>query len=286
MISTTPLDLTTSAAAKSWAGVTGDNTNDLIQQLITAASQQIISYIGRNPLVATYTEVRDGNGGDSLSLWNWPIINVSGLTIADQRFTCWDAPVWPLSGNPATITASTNAVTPGFIVDSGPAYTAPARITLVGYRFTRGRGNVTVRYQAGYTQTFPESQTVAAGTITLNNAATFVANFGVKYANGTALALVSSAPAQGQYTVSSAGVYGFNTADDGQIVTALYQSGQPPYDLVQACNEIVGQDLRRRSHIDEDSVVVAQQNTNYSRLAIPRKTQMVLDTYRQRMVMA
>jgi len=285
-ILSTPLDLTTLALAKTWATITGNTTDDLVQQLITAASQQMIAYMSRNPCVATYTEVRDGNGNDSLSLWNWPIISVSALTIADQRFSWNGDPVWPLSGNPETISSSTNAITPGFIVDSGPAYTAPARITLVGYRFTRGRSNVTIKYQAGYTQTFGETQTIAAGTVTLNNAATFVANFGVSYANGTAFTLVATAPAAGQYTVSAKGVYGFNAADNTQAVTVTYQFGQVPYDLVQACNEIVGQDLRRRSHIDEDSVVVAAQSTNYSRLAIPRKTQMVLDTYRQRMVMA
>jgi hypothetical protein len=282
----TPLDLSTSAAAKIWANIQNNNTDDLVQQLITAASQQIIAYIARNPLVASYTEVRDGNGNDSLSLWNWPIVSVSGLTIADQRFCYNGDPVFPLSGNPATISPSTNAVTPGFIVDSGPAYSAPSRITLVGYRFTRGRSNVKVTYRAGYTQTFPEAQTITAGTVTLNNAATFVADFGVTYANGTAFTLVATAPTVGEYTVSAKGIYGFNAADNTQPVSTLYQFGQVPYDLVQACNEIVGQDLRRRSHIDEDSIVVAAQNTNYSRLAIPRKTQMVLDTYRQRMVMA
>jgi hypothetical protein len=282
----TPLDLTTTAAAKIWAAVTGNNTDDLVQQLVTAASQQIISYIGRNPLVANYTEVRDGNGNDSLSLWNWPVISVSALTVANQRFSWGENPIFPLSGNPANIAASVNAITPGFIVDSGPDYSAPSRITLVGFRFTRGRSNVTVKYQAGYSKTFPEAHIIATGTVSLNNAATFIRDGGVVHANGTPFVLVASAPAAGQYTVSAAGVYGFNAADNTQTVTITYQFGQVPYDLVQACNEIVGQDLRRRSHIDEDSIVVAAQNTNFSRLAIPRKTQMVLDTYRQRMVMA
>jgi hypothetical protein len=282
----TPLDLTTSASAKAWANVKNNDTDDLVQQLVTAASQQIISYIGRNPCVASYTEVRDGNGNDSLSLWNWPIVSVSALSIADQRFSWNGDPVFPQSGNPLAIPLSAQAIAPGFIVDSGPAYTAPARITLVGYRFTRGRANVTIRYRAGYTETFPENQTITGGTVTLNNAATFVANIGVTYANGAAFLLVPGAPTAGEYTLSSTGVYGFNAADNAQVVFVTYQFGQVPYDLAQACNEIVGQDLRRRTHIDEDSNVVAQQNLNFTRLPIPRKVQMVLDTYRQRMVMA
>lgn len=281
----TPLDLTTTAAAKIWAAVTGNNTDDLVQRLVTAASQQIISYIGRNPLVANYTEVRDGNGNDTLSLWNWPVISVSSITVADQYYS-GNTLSYPLSGNPFLVNPSVNAITPGFIVDSGPDYSAPSRITLVGYRFSRGRSNVTVKYQAGYSKTFPEAQTIAAGTVILNNAATFIRDGGVAYANGTAFVNVANAPAAGQYTVSATGVYGFNAADNAQAAIFTYQFGQVPYDLVQACNEIVGQDLRRRSHIDEDSIVVAAQNTNFSRLAIPRKTQMVLDTYRQRMVMA
>ena len=287
-ILTTPLDLTTSAYVKSYANVQKDATDDLIQQLITAASRQILKYIARNPFVANYSETRDGNGNDTLTLWNWPIISVASLTIADQRLWGFPAlPVFPLGGaNPMPVPASTNAVTPGFVIDSGPDYAAPARICLVGYRFTRGRNNVAIQYQAGYTQTFPESQTIASGTVTLDNQATFIRDLGVSYANGIAFTKGASSLAAGQYTVSATGVYEFNPADNDAEIVITYQFGQVPYDLSEACAEIVAQDLRRRQHIDQDSVVAAQQTTNFSRVAIPRKVQPILDQYRQRMVMA
>jgi len=67
-----------------------------------------------------------------------------------------------------------------------------------------------------------ESGTVASAAYTAANHATFVADLGVVYAaTGLPLTLVTAGPSAGQYT-QSAGVYGFNAADNGKAIFVTY----------------------------------------------------------------
>jgi hypothetical protein len=74
------------------------------------------------------------------------------------------------------------------------------------------------------------SADLSSGAITVENAATFLADGGVGYTGGAALTKVASNPAAGQYTVD-AGVYGFNGADTQADVTIAYSFTGPGYDL-------------------------------------------------------
>jgi hypothetical protein len=73
---------------------------------------------------------------------------------------------------------------------------------------------------------FAEVHSVPASTpftITVTSSSHFVADQGVTYASsGFPLIAVASTPAQGQYSVTSAGVYTFSTADQGQGVLISY----------------------------------------------------------------
>jgi hypothetical protein len=111
--------------------------------MISAFSQFLLTLIGRNNILpASYTERRDGNGNDTIGTMNAPIISVASVTIDGAA-----APV--SSGYPA----------PGYWFDENT-------IRLVGGgvgfpwspngfpgRFTRGRGNVSLVYEAGYAAT-------------------------------------------------------------------------------------------------------------------------------------
>ena len=67
-----------------------------------------------------------------------------------------------------------------------------------------------------------ESGTVTTGAVTVSQSAHFLADLGVTYqATGLPLTKVASAPAVGQYAVS-AGVYTFNTSDNGLVVLISY----------------------------------------------------------------
>ena len=71
-----------------------------------------------------------------------------------------------------------------------------------------------------------EAQTVPAATpwqVTVSNAATFVADWGVAYsASGLPLTKVASGPTAGQYSVSATGVYTFSTGDANAAVLISY----------------------------------------------------------------
>jgi hypothetical protein len=85
-----------------------------------------------------------------------------------------------------------------------------------------------------------ESDTVASGAVTVANSATFVEDYGVFYAsNGVQLTPVASAPAQGQYSVSS-GVYSFNTADNGQAVLIYYSYTVASGNKISLANQLAG----------------------------------------------
>jgi hypothetical protein len=69
---------------------------------------------------------------------------------------------------------------------------------------------------------FGESGVVTTGAVTVSNSATFVDDYGViNAATGLPFTKVASAPAAGQYSVA-AGVYTFNTTDNGKTVLISY----------------------------------------------------------------
>jgi hypothetical protein len=285
-----PIDLTTVAYLQQYIGAaqqgtSADVSNFFLQRLVTAASKTAQVYCGRNFFVTPRVgDLYDGTGTQILVLRYWPIILITNLQVQGYAGWCggWSGsqPVFP--SQPFVIPPSVNGQ-PGYVFEPGSG-----TIRLVGgYTFPYGSRNVSVNYLSGFTETFPENQTITTGTVTLNNGATFVQNFGVVYASGPnvgkVLQLVPSAPAAGQYTVSATGVYGFNSADNALLVTVTYQFGQPPYDLQDAVCEIAASEYRRTQHIDQDSQVMGESTISFARLAIPRLAQMRLEEYKNRL---
>ncbi|GEM_PF-443071 len=76
---------------------------------------------------------------------------------------------------------------------------------------------------------------------TVANAATFVADWGVRYGDtGLPLLAVSSVSAAGQYSVSSGGVYTFDAADAGRPVYIDYEYTQPTGATLEMTNVLQG----------------------------------------------
>lgn len=114
---------------------------------------------------------------------------------------------------------------------------------------------------------FEESGTIP-GTpfqITVTNGANFVDDLGVVFsATGLPVKKVASAPAVGQYSVSAAGVYTFNTGDTTKVVKITYTytisatgqkiivprqlMGSAPYFQAQFFTTFQGQDLSLKLH--------------------------------------
>lgn len=83
-------------------------------------------------------------------------------------------------------------------------------------------------------------QATIAGTVTVVNSATFVADFSVyDYTAGKPMTRVASAPASGQYSVS-AGVYTFNAADAGHVAGFNYSYTTTSGQTVSVTNTLMG----------------------------------------------
>jgi hypothetical protein len=127
-------DLTTLDNVKGWLSppltTTGDDA--LLTRLITAASQFIQTWLNRAIASETYSETRDGDGGQKLVFANAPVSAVASLTIDGEAIPLAPSAHWR-----------------GYVF-------SPTVLYLQGRRFTPGFQNVAVSYTAGYDSTPPE----------------------------------------------------------------------------------------------------------------------------------
>ncbi len=128
-------DLCALADVRAWLqtgqGDFPSSEDDILKRLITAASQFIQTWIGRNIAAASYTEVRDGTGGQNLAFRKGPVTAVASVSIDGLAI-----PTAPTDG--------------GFV--AGYVF-SPNMLTLRGYVFTRRAQNVLLTYTAGYATT-------------------------------------------------------------------------------------------------------------------------------------
>jgi hypothetical protein len=245
-------DLTTLADVKAWLGRTDSNSDALLSALITRVSRQIHSYLQRGTILPhAVNEIRDGTGGNTLVLRQWPVLSVSWVTVGSTSIP----PAPAISVNPQA-----GGCGSGWTLEQwdGAPPGRPQVLSLRGYTFgpsfpgARNSQNVLVVYQAGY-QVTAEAQTVTAGAVTVNAPfGAWTSDAGVTYANGTPLVAVNGAPAVDQYQLSATpGVYNFNSADDGASVLISY--GFVPSDLADACIELVSERFKYSERIGEKS---------------------------------
>lgn len=121
--------LATLAQVKEYIGNSADATDDaLLTRLIDAASELIERSCSRVFGSASYTESRDGNGGNFIVLNYRPIISISSVTV--------DGKTIPQSAGPTL---------------AGWVQGSPWKISLRGqYAFTEGVQNVALAYTAGF----------------------------------------------------------------------------------------------------------------------------------------
>src|SRR5262249_39647263 len=114
-----PRDLTTLSNAKAWLNIPATQTSEdaLLTRLVTAESLLFLQAINRANLnQASYTEKRNGSGGSTLMVRNYPIISVQSLTI-----------------DTVSIPASPDGVRAGYVFDD-------YAISLVGGPYISGMG--------------------------------------------------------------------------------------------------------------------------------------------------
>lgn len=130
-------DLTTLTDLKNFISPSvGQSTasDPVLSQLISAVSIGINRFLSRTLAVQTRSEVRNGNGRNSMRTLFYPLLNVSSVVIA------------PFAGSPgATITPPAGNASQLQVLSWDQWF-----IYLVGNVFTRGQQNVTLNYTAGF----------------------------------------------------------------------------------------------------------------------------------------
>ncbi|HEX3429542.1 MAG TPA: hypothetical protein VHT03_01540 [Rhizomicrobium sp.] len=232
-------DLCTLADVKAWLGRSDANSDAMLSTLITRVSRQILSYLCRTTILPhSVSEIRDGTGGETLVLREWPVLLVSSLAISGQ-----------------SVPPASASIGCGFFLETWNGV-PPGRaqvIALNGVCFTRAAQNVSILYSAGY-QVSAEGQTVENGSATVNAPyGAWTSDGGVTYANGTSLTRVTGMPSVGQYqlTPNVPGSYSFNAGDNGEAVLITY--GYVPADLADAAIELVGERFKYAQRIGEIS---------------------------------
>jgi hypothetical protein len=269
-------DLTTLANVKAWlgAGVQPLPTTDdaLLARLVTAASSFVQNWLGRQIASQAYAETMDGNGDTAMLLRQWPVTSVASLTI-----------------DTITIPASSPAPSGnGYLLQpwDGMSEAGPQQLALVGYAFHRRRQNVAVAYTAGYLAQ-GEPQAIPSGTpfqlpVTALSRP-WNGDRGISFAGGAALVFVSSGSlAQGQYGITTTGTpsYVFNAADAGKPIAVTYS--YTPFDIEQACIELVALRYKERSRIGEVSKDTGQSmRLSYSQKDMSDWTREQLMVYRR-----
>jgi hypothetical protein len=120
-------DFTTLAAVKDWLGLTSSAEDALLARLITNTSADIVNYLGRSVLTASFAEKRDGTGGDRIMAAGYPIAAVQSVYV-----------------NGVLLPQSIDGVRAvGWGFDS-------RGFTYVGGRWPMGRRNVWLNYTAGF----------------------------------------------------------------------------------------------------------------------------------------
>lgn len=123
-------DITTLAYVKNYLGIVADDTSmdDVLQQLITSASQFAASYCSRNFVSTTMTKLYSGQDSDCLVLGESPISSVDSVAV-----------------DGVVVQPSASVQQPGFVFDDTALYVRGGVAV-----FTRGVKNIEVTFTAGY----------------------------------------------------------------------------------------------------------------------------------------
>lgn len=150
-------DLTTVTKVKTeWLKISVATDDAILQALITAASRQIVSYLQRSVLSATFTEKRNGTGTSMIVLKHWPVTAITSVTVnasvipassqGSYGWVCnlWDGSTFPI---PPAVIQLVGGGYSGF-----PPYSIPAAPGV----FNEGGQNIQIVYTAGFSTTPPD----------------------------------------------------------------------------------------------------------------------------------
>jgi hypothetical protein len=149
-------DLTTVSKLRQWISLKPGTDDGQLARLVSAVSLALAGYCNRIFKLQGYSEVRNGTGGTVLVLRQIPVMTVGGLWIDGRAIAAKALPdvstVAILDAGAADLATDGTPVSPATPVVSGAGWVLmdERSLQLDGFRFTKGVGNVVVRYTAGY----------------------------------------------------------------------------------------------------------------------------------------
>lgn len=165
-------DLTSLANVKQWLNINTPQSDTLLARLVTAQSAFFETLVNRKILRATYTDIFNGHDGDRVA--NKSFLDVSGAAYGRLLVGVYGAAVtlkrYPVLPRNVADTADTIVVTidggdgTGLLTpvpkatnigqpdqtDGWTFHPDTAQIELIGFRFTTGVVNCSIRYDAGW----------------------------------------------------------------------------------------------------------------------------------------
>lgn len=270
-----PIDLCLAADVKvealiASADVSADN---IISRRITSVSRAIMSWLNIPLIAMVYTEVRNGNGHETMSFLNGPCFAVNSLTI-----------------DTIAVSAAADALSSGYSFNADsisvrgwPATGASSAATFGPYRFNRGRQNVIIQNASGYALPNQTANDWVATTAylygatikpTTNNAGGFI--------------FVATNPASGTSGGTRPTVFnqtpGAATTDGGVTWANLGVTALPaplPEDISEACIDLVNLRIKERTRVGEMSAVTpGGLSVSYFRGNFPPSVQETLQQYK------
>lgn len=255
--------LTNLTNLKAWLEDPSSTSADaLLTRLIQQASRFILNYTQRASFYKTaISEMRNGYGGQTMPLMEWPATNLSSVIVGSRIVTSSQFKLEAWNGLP-----------PG----------GPQLVAIEGGEFTPGNLNVAFSYTTGFYITGQSATVPASGPSTISVQAAngnWGRDDGVTLTNGTPLTLVTGTPGAMQYTAAN-GIYTFNAAQAGAGVLISYS--YIPSDIEQACIEIAAERYRYLKRIGQTNVSAAGQiTTGYSLKALQDYVRETLDNYKR-----
>jgi hypothetical protein len=279
-------DLTTLANAQAWIDATPSNA--VLTPLISRVSRMILSYLNRSKIIpSTVSEYFNGQGTNQLVPPGWPIMKINSLVVSGTAI-----PVSP-QPTPSNVSPTQPTFSPGFGFPQ-PGYrvvpwngTPPGEasdIELNGYVYAFGNQNVVLNYTFGYGIINEPALSIIYTPFTPYGI--WASDTGVTYAS-TGISLLPTtgiSPGVGFYVPPSPDAappvlnYIFNSTD---ITTGvLINYGYIPYDLEQACLELIAERASYRKRVGIRSQALAGQETlNYNLQALPDYIALTIQPY-------
>lgn len=276
----TSIDLTSLANVKAYLGITDTSSDTILQRFLTAMSSAFLAEVSRAIVLQTYVDTFNGSDprvriAPALSPYPGAVTyGTDGFAGVGYRGYAINLEQYPVQSVTSVVIDGTTIPQRPDVNSDGWVLEDQRRIELVGYRFTPNVQNCIVTYTAGFQTS--DSATIPGTPYQVQTQYLFTSDVSVTIA-GVAATKVASAPATGQYSVSSTGLYTFAAADAGKAAVVTY--GYIPGDIEEAVIEMVALRHRERDRVGQISATHGGETVQFIRDAWPAMVQQTIDKY-------